>query len=133
MSTDWNEQLPRICLEMGYLSMKMGSMPQAQTFLEAAQALRPEDPTPPMFMGMWHFAQGRYSDAERSYRQVLEQHETHDLTRAFLAEALIAQRRWAEAESILSSIVKESHDAAAIAFANELLSGLKLGVFSRAG
>ncbi len=132
MLLEFGEQIPRLVLEMAYLNMKMGSMPQAQVFLEAAQTLRPQDPTPPMFMGMWHFAQGQYADAERSYRQVLQQHADHDLTRAFLAETLIAQRRWAEAETLLNGIVKGDRDAAAVTFANELISGMKLGVFQRA-
>lgn len=131
MSNAFAEDVPRLILEMGYLCMKTGSLPQAQAYLEAAQALRPNDPTPPMFMGMWHFAQGHFGDAEKSYRRVLDTHASHDLTRAFLAESLIAQKRWPEAEKILASVVQANKDAAAVTFAQELINGLKLGVFHR--
>ncbi|MEW6365669.1 MAG: tetratricopeptide repeat protein [Acidobacteriota bacterium] len=132
MTMESQEKLPQIILELGYMSMRTGFLKEARSFLDAAQALRPNDPTPGLFLGMWHFAQGQYGDAERGYRQVLQQHEDHDLTRAYLAEALIAQKRWSEAETALNSVVQGNRDPSAVAFAKELLSGLRSGLFQRA-
>ena len=133
MTRDFQEQIPRLLLELGYFSLRMGSMPEACALLEAAQTLRPSDPTPALFLGMLHFAQGQYAGAERLYRQVLQQHEEHDLARAYLAESLIVQKRWSEAESMLNTVTNNTRDPQAVAFAGGLLNGLRAGIFQRAG
>jgi Flp pilus assembly protein TadD len=123
--------VPRLLMELGYLGIRKGRVAEAQVLLKGAQALRPADPTPAMFLGMAHFASGRYSEAERTYRQILEKHDD-DLTRSFLGESLIAQKRWAEAEEALQAVVERNREPTAVTFASELLTQLKRGLFQRA-
>jgi len=132
MSEAWEENLPRLLLEMGYFALKRGSLSDAHALLKGAQALRPQDPTPNMFRGMAHFAAGDYVEAEKSYRGILEAHAQDDLTRTFLAESLIAQKRWSEAQTILAAVIKSDRHKAAAGFALELLNGLARGYLQRA-
>jgi len=132
MSTEYQEQVPRLILELGYLSMQKGSMQQAQVLFEAAQALRPADPTPALFLGMLQFAQEQFPTAEKVYRQILQQHDGYDLARVYLAESLIAQKRWAEAEPLLTTVTQKKRDEKAVQFADSLLSALRTGIFQRA-
>ena len=132
MAEAWEESLPRLLLEMGYFALKRGSLSDAQALLRGAQALRPGDPTPAMFRGMAQFAAGEYAEAERSYRQILEKHQDDDLTRTFLAESLIAQKRWNDAQALLAAVIKDARHKAAVGFARELLNGLAHGFLQRA-
>ncbi|HSS47886.1 MAG TPA: tetratricopeptide repeat protein, partial [Thermoanaerobaculia bacterium] len=79
--------------------------------------------------GMLAFARQRFPEAERCYRRILEVAPEHDLGRAFLAESLIAQKRWREAEELLGGV---RSDSAAARFAAELATGLRLGIFQQA-
>jgi Flp pilus assembly protein TadD len=133
MTQDWQSDVPRLLLEVGYWSLKTGSFAQARTLLQGAEALRPHDPTPKMFLGMVAFAEKRYAEAERVYRAVLDVHADHDLSRAFLGESLIAQRRWPDAEATLEAVVQANRHEAAVTFASELLAQLKNGLFQRLG
>jgi thioredoxin-like negative regulator of GroEL len=85
-----------------------------------------------MFRGMAHFAAGEYVHAEKGYRAILETHTTDDLTRAFLAESLIAQRRWNDAQTLLATVIKDDRHKPAVVFARELLNGLARGFLQRA-
>jgi Flp pilus assembly protein TadD len=121
-----------LLVELGFFCVQRGMAAEAQSLLKGAQVLRPQDPAPGMFLGMSHFASGGYAEAERTYRGVLEKHDD-DLTRAFLAESLIAQRRWAEAKALLQEVVAHNRHAPAVNFAKELLGALERGIFERAG
>src|SRR5688572_2752262 len=132
MAEAWEENLPRLLLEMGYFALKRGSLSEAHALLRGAQVLRPTDPTPGLFRGMAHFAAGDYAEAEKSYRQILETHKDDDLARAFLAESLVAQKRWNDAQSLLAAVVKDGRHKAAVDFARELLNGLARGFLQRA-
>ena len=132
MAEAWEDGLPRLLLEMGYFALKRGSLSDAHALLRGAQALRPSDPTPAMFRGMAQFAAGEYLEAERSYRQVLEKHQDDDLTRTFLAESLIAQKRWNDAQTLLAAVIRDARHKAAVGFARELLDGLARGFLQRA-
>ncbi len=125
------EEAPRLLLELGYWCVQQGQAADAETLLEGARALRPENPTAAMFLGMARFAAGRPAEAEKAYREILDARDD-DLTRAFLAESLLAQKRWNEARSLLEEIVAADRHPAAVRFAGELLGGLKSGVFQRA-
>jgi Flp pilus assembly protein TadD len=131
MAEAWEESLPRLLLEMGYWGLQRGALADAEVLLRGAQALRPNDPTPNMFLGLVHFSSRRYGDAEATYRRILEKHED-DLTRAFLGEALIAQKRWDEAKQELETVVKQNLNPSAVTFARELLDTLAKGIFQRA-
>jgi len=129
--TGEGQDVPRLLLELGYWGLRRGRIAEAQVLLKGAQALLPTEPGPAMFLGMAHFAAGRYPEAERTYRQSLERHDD-DLTRSFLGESLIAQKRWAEAEETLRAVVAHNRQPAAVTFASELLTQLKRGLFQRA-
>jgi len=100
-----SEDVSPLLVELGYFCVQQGLTAEAQSLLRGAQVLRPKDPAPGLFLGMSHFASGGYAEAERTYRRVLETHDD-DLTRAFLAETLIAQKRWAESKTLLEEVVK---------------------------
>jgi len=125
------EEAPRLLLELGYWCVQQGQPADGEKLLQGARVLRPENPTAAMFLGMARFAAGRPAEAERAYREILEARDD-DLTRAFLAEALLAQKRWNDARSLLEEIVAANRHPAAVRFAGELLEGLKSGVFQRA-
>lgn len=131
MAHEWESQVPRLLLELGYFCLQSELFPQAQVLIEGAQALRPQDPVPLMLMGLLYFTQNQYAEAERAYQKALGQDPDHDLTKAFLAETLIAQKRYAEAEKLLSAVVERNRDADAVTFARELLSVLRQGIFQR--
>lgn len=126
-----SEDVSPLLVELGYFCVQQGLTAEAQSLLRGAQVLRPKDPAPGLFLGMSHFASGGYAEAERTYRRVLETHDD-DLTRAFLAETLIAQKRWAESKTLLEEVVKQGRHAAATSFARELLAALERGIFQRA-
>ena len=132
MAADVEQDIPRLLLELGLLNLRQGSPEDARLMFEATAKLRPDDPTPPLFVGLWHFAGARYADAERQYRQNLKRHPAHELTKAHLGEALIAQKRWNEAEKVLDPVTKQTVDPEAARFAAELLSCLRQGIFQRA-
>ena len=123
--------VPRLLLELGYWGVRRGRIAEAQVLLKGAQALLPDEPGPAMLLGMAHFAAGRYPEAERTYRQILERHDD-DLTRSFLGESLIAQKRWAEAKEALRAVVEGKRHPEAVRFASELLAQLERGLFQRA-
>jgi Flp pilus assembly protein TadD len=120
-----------LLLELGYWCVQQGQPADAETLLQGVRTLRPQNPTAAMFLGMARFAAGRPTEAEKVYRDVLEKQDD-DLTRAFLAESLLAQKRWNEARSLLEEIVSANRHPEAVRFASELLEGLKSGVFQRA-
>jgi hypothetical protein len=86
-----------------------------------------------MFLGMTFFAEGRYDEAERTYRAVLDRHADDDLTRSFLAESLVAQRRWSEAKALLKAVVDTNRHEAAVVFARTLGEQVERGLFESAG
>ena len=131
MSEGWEDNLPRLLLEMGYWGLQRGAVADAEVLLRGAQALRPQDPTAGMFLGLVYFSSRRYAEAETSYRRILDKHED-DLTRAFLGEALIAQKRWDEAKQELETVVRQDLNPTAVTFARELLDTLSKGIFQRA-
>jgi Flp pilus assembly protein TadD len=124
------EQTPRLLLELGYWCVQQGQPADAETLLRGAQALRPGNPTAAMFLGMTQFAAGRPAEAERAYRKILDEQDD-DLTRAFLAESLLAQKRWGEARALLEEVVAADRHPAAVRFSKELLGALKSGIFQR--
>jgi Flp pilus assembly protein TadD len=133
MSEAWAAEVPRVLLELGYFCLRKGRIDDARTLLRGAEALRPTDPAPSMFLGMALFAEGQYAEAERSYRALLERHPDDDLTRAFLAEALVAQKRWAEARTLLQAVIAAGRHQAAVAFASTLAEQVERGLFQGAG
>jgi len=79
------------------------------------------------------FAEQRYGEAEGTYRGVLARHPDDDLTRSFLAEALVAQKRWSEAKALLQAVVDANRHDAAVVFARTLGEQVERGLFQNAG
>jgi Flp pilus assembly protein TadD len=131
MGEAWAGELPRLLLELGYWSLRQGRIEEARCLLRGAEALRPRDPAPAMFLGMTLFAEGRYDEAERTYRAVLDRHDD-DLTRSFLAESLIAQKRLSEAKALLQAVVDANRHEAAVVFARTLGEQVERGLFQSA-
>jgi uncharacterized protein HemY len=131
MARAGDDALARLLLELGYLCLREGRFAEAETLLRGAGALRPREVAPGLCLGMVRFAQGGYAEAEQRYREVLAEHPDDDLVRAFLGEALIAQRRWVDARQTLEPVARAGRHPAAAAFAGELLGQLDRGLFQR--
>ncbi len=127
----WQEEIPRLLLELGYFTMKVGLFEESQTLLGGVAELRPDDPIPRLFQGMLWFARSEYRKAEDVYRQLLNTHPDFHLAKVYLAESLMAQRRWSEAERLLSEVLSGIDDGPEVTFARELLNGLRKGLFQR--
>lgn len=80
------------------------------------------------------FAETRYSKAEGLYWQVLESSPGELSARVFLAEALIAQRLWLDAQDVLLGLMASREpDQATLAYAQALLHGFEIGLYQRLG
>jgi Tfp pilus assembly protein PilF len=133
MADDGDGELARLLLELGYRCLRTGSLKDAEVLLRGARALRPQEVAPGLCLGMVRFAQGGYDEAERQYREVLRIHPEDELTRAFLGEAQLALRRWAEARETLDPVANRGRHPVAAAFAGQLLEQLDRGLFQRSG
>lgn len=84
--------------------------------------------------GLRSFAETRYGKAEGLYWQVLESSPGEASARVFLAEALIAQRLWVEAQDVLLGLMAtRGQQQGAITYAQALLHGFKVGLYQRLG
>ena len=79
------------------------------------------------------FAETRYRKAEALCWQVLESAPGEIPARAFLAEALIAQRRWLDAQDVLLGLRTVRSVPEALDFAAALRQGFETGLFQRLG
>lgn len=126
-----HDETPALLAELTFFLLQTGELEQAARVLGALSALRGEHPTTHLLGGLLAFAAGRYGDAEGRYRRLLEDHPGHDLGRAFLAESLLAQRRWREAEELLSNVRRERRDPHAVRLAEGLAEGLRSRLFQQ--
>ncbi|MEM9594633.1 MAG: tetratricopeptide repeat protein [Acidobacteriota bacterium] len=122
---------PDLLAELTQLLMSEGRRGEARSTLGALAALGSRDPRVDLLGGLLDFAEGRYTGAEAKYRRLLTADPEHDIARAFLAESLVAQRRWREAEGLLAEVQGADRNAAAVRFAAELSAGLGSGLFQR--
>ncbi len=119
--------------EMVYFLVHQGMIAEARVCLDGLEELRPSHPTTHLLNGLFYFALGKYTEAEQAYRKMLAITPDDHLAKAYLAESLIAQHRWREAESLLDTIPSEPTDDPAVRFATYLREGLREGIFQRAG
>ena len=122
------DETPPLLAEITAFLLQTGEIERAGEVLEALTELRGGHPTTTLLSGQVAFAAGRYNGAEKLYRQLVEDHPEHELGRAFLAESLIAQRRFREAEDLLSTVRR---DPPAVRFAEGLVEGLQSGLFQQ--
>ena len=126
------EKVSRLLAELSYFFLKQGMLLESRVCLEGLSELRPEHPTTHLLNGMFAFAIEKYAEAEKHYRRILDRRPDDADALVYLAESLIAQQRWREAENTLRRVPKEP-DGPTARFAAELLSALQQGVFQRAG
>jgi Flp pilus assembly protein TadD len=117
---------------VGFHLLQSGAFDKAETVVQGLAELRPAEPAAHLLAGMLAFARERFPDAEKSYRRILAIDPFNDLGRAFLAESLIAQRRWREAEALLGQVELSARDPQAARFAADLTLGLRQGIFQQA-
>jgi Tfp pilus assembly protein PilF len=118
--------------EVAYYLIKKGEIERAQVVVQGLKELSPAGSSPHLLEGLCHFAKLDFGAAEKSYRSGLEREPDSDLTKAFLAESLIPQRRYREAEDLLRKVIAKKADPAAVSLAQGLDEALKQGLFQRA-
>ena len=124
-------QITELLAEVAYYLIRKGELDRAQVVLQGLKELQPRQCSPLVLEGLCHFAKLDFAAAERSYRAGLECEPENDLGRAFLAESLIAQRRYREAEDLLRKVISRKGDPAAVSLAQGLDDGLRQGLFQR--
>ncbi|HRC85491.1 MAG TPA: tetratricopeptide repeat protein [Thermoanaerobaculia bacterium] len=128
------ERLPDLLEDLSLLLLTSGDSDGARRLFEGLSELAGDEPATWMIGGLVSFAEGRYGEAERLYRQVLSVRTDHTGARCFLAESLIAQRRLGEAQAILEGLAADSpEDSPEGSFARALAEGIANGLFSRGG
>lgn len=130
------QELPELFAELCLWLTGAGSVQQAREMWAGVAALLPDRSSTQWLAGQLAFAAGRYSEAELRYRQALVLKPADPTARAYLAESLIAQRRFLEARKLLDELAqertRERGDDPALRFASELRKGLEAGLFHRA-
>ena len=126
------DQLPELFAELCLLATRAGALRSAGQFLDGLRGLRPHHPSTFQLAGNMAFASESYQEAEQHYRQSLGLHPNDATTRAFLAEALIAQRRWDEASEELEQLLRRRDvEESTQRFVQSLKQGLDQGLFQR--
>lgn len=132
MSNPADRPLAELLAELGLYAIKVGDFSRAETLLAGLQELRPSDPGVDVLRGLLAFGRREIPAAEKAYREALAKDANHNLAKAFLAESLIPQKRFREAEQLLGQLLTSTEDDAAIGFARSLHEGMRQGVFTRA-
>lgn len=114
---------PELLGGLGLLRMRQGRQPEARAFYLAAAKLDPAGRAgweslarTALFWGDLNqgsatLAQGHPGEAERIARAALTMQPNNPNARKLLADALVAQHRWAEAEPILRRLLNEPDEA----------------------
>jgi Flp pilus assembly protein TadD len=123
--------LAELLAELGLYATKQGDFARAQVLLDGLQELRPAEPHVDILRGLLAFGREDFAASEKAYREALGKDGESDLGRAFLAEALIPQKRFREAEQLLGQVMSSERDPSAVAFARSLHEALRQGVFTR--
>ena len=131
MTESLEKDIPALLAELSVLAMKIGADDKAKLWLEAIAELEPGHATTDLLYGLYHFSRQEFSAAERRYRMGLEKAPNDDLTRTFLAESLIPQRRYREAGELLEKVLTGGSNPDAVEFAKNLNEGLQQGYFQQ--
>lgn len=125
-------ELPQLLAELTLFATHAGATERGREFWAGLSALNPDHAATRLLDGMLHTLSGSFEQAEASYRKILEDDAQHVGARTFLAESLIGQKRWREAEDILSGVVESGVEDPAVTYASELKGALTKGLFQRA-
>jgi Flp pilus assembly protein TadD len=118
----------QLLAELGLFLSKIGMLPEAAMLGRGVSELRPAAAQGPLLEGYVAFAAGRTADAEKHYRTAVARAPEDATVRTFLAESLLAQRRFREAEDLLAK-ASTSGDAGG-RMAKELLDAVRQGLFA---
>lgn len=126
-------ELPQLLAELTLFATHAGAIERGRELWKGLSALHPTHAATRLLDGMLHTLAGSFEKAEASYRQILGDDPEHVGARTFLAESLIGQKRWREAEAVLGEVVAEGNeDDPAVTYAAELKGALDKGLFQRA-
>lgn len=125
-------ELPQLLAELTLFATHAGATERGREFWSGLAALNPDHAATRLLDGMLHTLAGSFEKAEASYRKILEGDSDHVGARTFLAESLIGQKRWREAEEILADVVESGREDPAVTYAGELKGALEKGLFQRA-
>ncbi|MEM7049986.1 MAG: tetratricopeptide repeat protein [Acidobacteriota bacterium] len=117
--------------ELCQAHLELGRVERADELLRALEGLAPEAAATHWLGGQLEFFRGRYRRAEQAYRKALQKRPGDRTLRVFLGEALVAQRRWREALTVLSELISEGRSDVSHRFAVALKTGLEQGMFQR--
>jgi Tfp pilus assembly protein PilF len=126
-----HSEVAGLLAEVAYYLIRKQEIERAQVVLQGLKELQPQQCSPLVLEGLCHFAKLDFPAAEKSYRAGLDKEAENDLAKAFLAESLIAQRRYREAEDLLRKVISRKSDQAAVTLAQSLDEGLRQGLFQR--
>lgn len=125
-------ELPQLLAELTLFATHAGATERGREFWSGLAALNPDHAATRLLDGMLHTLTGNFEEAEASYRRILEDDSEHIGARTFLAESLVGQKRWREAEEILAEVVGSGTEDPAVTYAAELKGALDKGLFQRA-
>lgn len=125
-------ELPQLLAEFTLFATHAGATERGREFWSGLAALNPDHAATRLLDGMLHTLTGNFEEAEASYRRILEDDSEHIGARTFLAESLVGQKRWREAEEILAEVVGSGTEDPAVTYAAELKGALDKGLFQRA-
>jgi Tfp pilus assembly protein PilF len=131
MTDSLEQDLPALLAELSVLAIKIGADDKARLWLEAIAELEPEHATTHLLYGMYYFSRQDFKAAEEHYRKGLDKAPNDDLSRAFLAESLIPQKRYREAGELLDKVLSTGSNPDAVEFAKHLNEGLQQGYFQQ--
>ena len=93
-------------MQLGTVYYQLNEPKEALKYAERAVQYEPKSPDAWVNFGLILDANGNYTRAEQAYRKSLDLDSSNVGTRLFLAENLLAQRKYAEAKSVLAELVK---------------------------
>ena len=119
----------KLLLESAYFLIEMGKHKQAQEVFEGCVALLPRSDVPRIGLGNLFTAQGRFDLAEQQYREAIKVREDSASAHAFLAEALLFQKKEALAQPHLDKALSLDPEGPAGALVRSMREALKEGAF----
>lgn len=127
--SDVPDTMLALLAELALFLTKLGMPAEATIIGRGLAELSPASPAGVLLQGYAAFAAGKVTEAEKHYRSALQRSPEDATVRAFLGESLIAQRRFREAEDLLTKAA--AGDGSGARLANELLAGVRQGIFAR--
>ncbi len=119
----------KLLLESAYFYIEMGKYKEAQEVFEGCISLLPRSDVPRIGLGNLFVAQGRFDLAEAQYNEAIKANEKSASAYAFLAEALLFQKKLSQATPALEKALSLEPNGPAGQLARSLQQGQQDGVF----